>query len=234
MKPNDVKRLYDADYASSYEAKFLTSEVNYPDTEFELKLVGELLPSDAEWLDVACGTGYFLKAFPHMRRMGADLSPAMLERARSENPGVEFHEHDFRMARPEWVDRFGLVSCMWYAYTLVDTIQEIDQVVANLAAWTRADGTCFVPLADPRLISRCNLPYHIQDRNPGQVVVTGILWSFSEADGTKVHQHLVTPQVEYMTASFGRFFEDIRIVIYPHKADGIHGRPALVARGKRS
>ena len=41
----------------------------------------------------------------------------------------------------------GLVSCMWYAYGMVDSVSELLRVIENLAAWTAPQGTCFVPLS---------------------------------------------------------------------------------------
>ena len=44
--------------------------------------------------------------------------------------------------------------------------------------------------------------------------------------------HLVTPQTEFMVEQFKRFFAAVRIIRYPHKPDGINGRPALIATDK--
>ncbi len=233
MQSDDVKRLYDADYAATYDEKFLFSPSTAADAEFEVELVGRLLEGGPEWLDVACGTGYFLSRFPQARRVGSDLSPAMLEKARRAAPGVPLFEHDFRRARPEWDGRFGLVSCMWYAYSLVETMNEVAQVIDNLADWTSASGTCFLPVGDARLISLCNLPYEVPRAAPGRVVITGILWSFVEDGGEKVHAHLVTPQMEWLVERFERRFRSVEVIRYPFKANGVDGRPAIIARNKR-
>lgn len=234
MHPDDVRRLYDREYAASYDVKFLGGAITGPDAAHELELLRQLLRSQPHWLDVACGTGHFLRQFPHVRRTGIDLSPAMLEKAREGNEGVEFFEQDFRRPRPDWSGRFGLISCMWYAYCLVDTMDDIKVLVRNLADWTSPSGTCFVPIADPRMISRVDLPLeHPFGSDGSRVTIDAILWSFIEEDGRKVHSHLVTPQVEVMVAEFERHFTDVRVVRYPFKPDGVHGRPALIATGKR-
>ena len=119
MKPNDVKQLYDAAYARTYEDKFLRSPLNARAAESEIELLSSLVAAGAKnWLDCACGTGYFLRHFPQIARTGFDLSPAMLDRACKNSPDVTFLEHDLRDPRTEWSGHFGLVSCMWYAYTL--------------------------------------------------------------------------------------------------------------------
>jgi len=232
--PDEVRRLYDEDYAAGYDARFLTNDFNGPDTAFELELLGGLLKSGPEWLDAACGTGYFLRHFPEVRRIGADLSPAMLARARQDNPGADFALHDLREPRPEWTGRFGLVSCMWYAYTLVDGMAEALRLIDNLADWTSPSGTLFLPVADARLISRSQLSYEIGPTvGGGRILITGITWSFVEDDGRKTHAHLVTPQLEVLIEQLEQRFSRVEVVRYPFKPDGVSGRPALIASGKR-
>ena len=246
MKPKDVKELYDAAYAASFNDKFITSKLAARDAEFELKLLEDLLKGDPEWLDVACGTGYFLSHFPAIRRTGCDISGAMLDRARAADSSIVLIEHDMREPQLSWNDRFGLVSCMWFAYTLVDTMAEFDQVVANLAAWTSPAGTCFMPICDPWQISGVDIPYRAETIFPGTVNITGILWNYVEDNGAKRHTHLVTPQLDYIAQQFGRHFENIEIVRYhqPRQGDGLfryfrrddsrNNRPALIATKKRT
>lgn len=229
MKPEQVCRLYDTAYAASYDGKFLHSEPARPDTEFECELLGRLLEAGGPWLDVACGTGYFLSLFPHVERAGMDLSPAMLERAAARNPGVPLHRRDFRSPTPEWVGRWRLVSCMWYAYGLVDSMEEVERVVRNLAAWTADDGVCFVPLCDPCLVSGVELPYDVQGSPwPGRITITGVTWSYGEAEEGAEHTHMVAPLVPHILMLFKRYFRDIQQVEYPT------GRSALLASGKRA
>jgi len=233
MKAQDVERLYDESYAASYDSKFLESDLTAAVTRCEVALLRSLLTPQTRWLDVACGTGYFLREFPHVERVGLDLSPAMLERARLANPGAEFVRGDFRAPAPDWVDRFGLVSSMWYAYCYVDTIPELEQVIRNLAAWTSPSGYCFLPLADPKLIAGRELPYRANTIFPGEVTITGILWSYVEEGGKKSHQHLVTPNPEFMLELFRELFERVEVCKYP-QGGGEWSRQALLASNKRT
>jgi SAM-dependent methyltransferase len=227
MKREELERLYDDRYAATYDAKFLQAPSALAHVRFELDVVRSLLPRGARWLDVACGTGYFLRAFPDVDRAGIDVSPAMLARAREANAGVELRRHDFRDPIPEWAGRFTLVSCMWYAYSYVESMNEFERFVANLATWTAPDGVCFVPVGDPELIARTRLPDDIATPLwPGETRITGLTWSYTE-DG-KVHS-LLAPTVPYVTERFARFFEDVTIVDYP----ATEPRRALIARNKR-
>src|SRR5262245_49746429 len=133
MNREEIIDLYDDEYAASYEQKFILSSLAKSDTDFELRLIRRLLRPRESWLDVACGTGYFLRHFPEVERAGIVLSPAMLKLAQSANPGATLLQHDFRDPIPTWNDSWGLVSCMWYAYGLVNTVSDLQAVVRNLA-----------------------------------------------------------------------------------------------------
>lgn len=235
MDQDSIKRLYDQSYARTYNDKFLTSYLTTADAVFEVQLLGNLLTPGARWLDLACGTGHFLSHFPDYERAGLDLSPAMLEEARQANPGTPFHEGSYLTDRSEWHDHWDLVSCMWYAYGLVDSVRELETLVGNMARWTSPRGSCFVPLSDPTLITGHNIPFHQPGCPfPGEVTITGIIWSYSEDHGSKVHAHQIAPNVEFMESLFLRHFANVRLVSYPPSPPNFTvARRALIASQKR-
>lgn len=246
MDRDRVKKLYDESYAAKYDAKFLASDLAKPESEHEVSVLRRLLKPGGAWLDVACGTGYFLSCFPQQEREGLDISPAMLALARKANPGVPLHEGDFLEDRREWHDRWDLVSCMWYAYGLVNTLDDVAALIGNLARWTAADGMCFVPLADPRLIANTDLPYDVEYPLGGsRIQVSAIVWSFIEDDGAKVHTHQLAPSIDWMVAEFRTHFSYVGLETYPAPHRGRaknaswawrraeRSRIALVASGKR-
>jgi hypothetical protein len=234
MRRDYIARLYDDAYAATYEAKFMDSELTRADTGHELKLLGEFLSDGRSWLDVECCTGFWLRHFPAVDRAGIEMSPAMRRRALTGNPGVPILLHDFRDPLPAWEGRWGLVSCMWYGYGLVDTVEELDTVIHNLWSLTADDGICFVPLADPYLITGAALPYRVDWDGTSHVQITGIVWSFIEEDGRKVHLNQIAPNVEYMVDQFEIYFESVDVIRYPPAFEGWHGRPAIVATMKKS
>jgi len=233
MKRHDIVHLYSDAYAAKYEEEFLEAPSVRSGTEAELQLLEKFLAAGVNWLDVACGTGFFLRHFPNVDRAGIDLSPAMLRLARRGNPTIPLLEHDFRDPIPEWENRWGLVSCMWYAYGFADTIDDLGKLIVNLWSWTSITGTCFVPLADPKLITGVDLPYQAPTLNAGRVMITGIIWSYIEDSIGAVHAHLLAPNIEFMVELFGQYFEHVEIVRYPPAFAGWQGRPALVASGKK-
>ena len=91
MDKNNVLGIYDEAYAQEYNQKFLLNDWFASDVEFEREIISKLLSEigeNARWLDVACGTGYFLSHFPNAERAGLDISPAMLKLAKQANPGI--------------------------------------------------------------------------------------------------------------------------------------------------
>lgn len=233
MTKDAILDLYDAAYARSYDAKFLHADIAKADTAHEVSMLQSLLRTKHTWLDVACGTGYFLSCFPQVARAGLDLSPAMLALARAANPNVPCYEASYLETRPLWNNQWDLVTCMWYAYGLVRTMDDLAQLVANLASWTSPQGTCFLPLADPQLIAGVSLPTPKTGSWPGQICVTGITWTYLEDDGKKVHSHQFAPHVDFMRELFAQWFESVELHTYPpHPQDGSFRR-ALVASRKR-
>ena len=232
MRREEIVRLYDDEYATSYDDKFLLSPLAKSDSNLELELLRGFLKPGVTWLDVACGTGYFLQHFPHVKRAGLDLSASMLRLARHRNPGVPIIEHDFRDPLPQWHDCWGLVSCMWYAYALGDSIRDALRLIENLVAWTTPEGSCFVPLADPSMIAGVNLPRQAPSAWAGKVMIDGIVWSYVEDDGRKVHSHLITPSIEFMVKQFQSYFEKVSVIQYPPAHEGWERRSAVVAARK--
>jgi SAM-dependent methyltransferase len=233
MNRDEIVQLYDDDYAAAYEREFLLAPLVRSDTEAEVALLRRLITPGTTWLDVACGTGFFLRHFPQVERAGIDISPAMLKLAEQGNDSVPLLLRDFRDPFPDWNDRWGLISCMWYAYGLVDTVRDMFKLIENMWAWTSPSGTCFMPLADPRLITGVDLPFQAPTQNSGKVIITGIMWSYVENDGRKVHAHMLAPNIEFMVEQFELYFRHVEVVRYPPAFPGWIGRPAIVASEKK-
>lgn len=236
MKIDQVVKTYDRDTAALYDDAFITAPWARVAMEFQVDLLRDVLKGATRWLDVGAGTGYMLRRFPDVpERTGLDASPAMLEVARRNNPGVTFVEGDFRADYPHWNGRWDVVSCMWWAYCISESMKEVRRLVANLAEWTAPDGTCFLALCNLQKLDGINVrvPY-FDARVPGKSFITGVTWSWIQEDG-KRHDDLVLPQVEHMVSMFRRYFRDVRIVEGPHHliGDGFLPQDVLVATGKK-
>lgn len=236
MKREEVLKLYDGVYSSNYDELFLLGENFLECTEFEVSLLKELMDFGDSWLDVACGTGYFLSRFPKQRRSGLDISPAMLDIARKANPGVAFYESDFRGSNIEWNGCWDLVSCMWYAYCYSDSVTDVDRVIANLADWTSSGGTLFLPVCDPNVICKAKIPYQPPpDSNDGRIIVSAITWSWIDEPSGKCHSNLVSPTLEHVQETLNHHFEEVQLLQYPRfKSDCLESRKAFIAKQKKA
>jgi SAM-dependent methyltransferase len=235
MNAREVIGVYDHEYAAAYDATFLLGKNFRECTAYEMSLVADLLQSARTWLDVACGTGYFLSHFPNVERCGLDLSQAMLEQARRSNPGVPLIEGDYLNDVPEWHDRWDLVSCMWYAYCYAGTVADVETVVRNLAAWTAPHGTCFLPICDPNVICKTGIPYRPPADSPeGRLEIPAVVWNWIDEPSGKRHSGLIAPHVDHLLALFESLFHDVEIHAYPtFREDCLQSRSAIIARVKR-
>lgn len=234
MTPAQVRATYDEAYARRYEDSFLhTPAYGFREkTLIELFLTQMLSRQADSWLDVACGTGFFLKhgrGHPDLTCVGLDLSSAMLALAREANPGTRFVEGDFLAPHPDFEGRFALTSCMWGAYGLQESVAQVERLVDNLIRWTRPGGTVFMPVFQPRRFAALQAEGRLMD-GVTLCVPDGTRWSYLEPDG-KLHEEVLAPPLETMHAMFEPSFESVDIRPYPD-TPGIP-MAALIARGRR-
>jgi SAM-dependent methyltransferase len=234
MQRNDVRELYDCEYAEKYNDRFLLGEPYKQTTEYEVLLLQGLLQNAKNWLDVGCGTGYMLSRFPDVRRAGLDLSPAMIEVARRENPHVEFVIGDYLVERSEWHGEWDLVTSMWQAYSYVDTTNDVIRLVENLASWTSVGGACFVPFCDLEVLCGHSIPFRRSlDTLDGTLQIDAVVWSCLEPSGRQ-HVQLIAPHRDFFAREFRKYFDEVKIIDYPHtNGDAVASRPRAVIAQKR-
>lgn len=235
MQSHEIAALYDRSYAEQYDREYLDHPLTRPNTESELALLAELVGPETTWLDVACGTGFFLAQHPQARRAGLDLSSAMLDVARARNPDVAFRQGDFRLPQPDWVGAWSLVSCMWGAYSYVESMREVRQVLDRLVEWVAPGGTLFLPVIDLEELTQERLKYARPGVYLGDLWITGITWSWTDGFSGRLHEQMVAPSIyqiiDWLQASFARI-EIKRYSRHPDYPD-FAGRKVLIARGRR-
>ncbi len=233
MTPEQIRSLYDEGYAARYDAHFLLT----PNHGFQQKMRIELFTLQMltrgveRWLDVACGTGFYLRygrAGPDLAVTGLDLSPAMLALARSQNPDATLVEGNFLDGHAAFDGAFGLVSSLWGAYGLQQTLGDIEGLIENLARWTRPGGSVFMPVFMPerfvQLLQGDNLMPGVSLDEPD-----GTAWTYLEPDG-KCHTRVLAPPVDWLVERFERHFERVEVQPYP-PAPGVP-MAGLIARGR--
>lgn len=230
----NVKQIYDADYAKQYDGRFLTSDYAKLASDFELSIIKELVGKDVTWLDVGCGTGYFLRFFPGVNRCGIDLSPDMLDKARVGNEDAHFIEGDFRNVLAEMNQEWKLITCMWTPYNYLGSMAQFDDFISNLIRLTQTGGTLFIPVVDLEdLRPHTVLEYEwYADMFDGTVALTSSTWSWKEHGTGKNHLHLVAPQIGYFIDLLQGYFQSIEVVRYPVYGKDWVSKKAIVAKGK--
>ena len=238
MNKNDVLEVYDENYAQEYNQRFLLNEISKENADFEQETIRKLLNEIGEgstWLDVACGTGYFLSRSPNVERAGLDISPAMLKVAKQANPDALFVQGDYRNKHSKWEGKWDLVSCMWWAYGYVESLPQLEAVIENLADWTSEQGICFLPVCEPAGLGggELRLPYNCKNLggNGGLVQFEGVIWSWIDEELGKQHLNMLAPQLEYMVALFSKYFNQVEVIEYPLFKGA--SRKAIVARSKK-
>jgi SAM-dependent methyltransferase len=235
MKLADVLEVYDAPYANSYDETYISHPETLPSTIYQLALLRRLLHGARSWLDVACGTGFYLSALTDVaERAGLDLSPSMLEVASRRNPGIQLTQGSFLEPHVEWTNRWEAVTCMWWAYCCVESVSEIEALASNLACWTSSDGFVFVPLCNARRFhAGLQLPYEDPARSGARL--TGVTWTWKEPNG-KLHRNMVAPLPEAMVEIFSAHFADVNVVSASEAEipPGYWSSDFLVARAKRT
>lgn len=233
MREDEVLAWYTDDYAEAYDDRFLFGW-RQPHTDFEIDTLRTLMPAEGQWLDVACGSGFFLSQFPDARRAGLDLAPGMIRLAARRNPGCEFYEGSFLDPRPEWSGRWDLVSCMGSAYVVVETLEQIRTLIANLSRWTSDRGSCFLPMTPCDGFNGARVPYDTEALHAGRIIITGVTWTYLEDTGEE-HHDLIAPQEQWLIEQFSRWFSRVESVVYPPiRPEWAPIQRALVASGKRA
>ena len=231
MHPDEIRDLYDELLAESYERQFLFPPQVEETSAYELSVIAERLGDRGRLLDVACGTGWLLGRFPEHERAGLDLSPSMLARAHEANPGIELREGDFREEQPDWNGRWDVVACMWFAYCYLDTVREVEELIGRMAGWAAPEGCVLLPVCDESVLA----PEGVQYRRPvdhygGELLITGLCWSWRDPANGKLHRDLVAPHVERLLEVFARHFRQVELLRYP----GTSGRHAILATARRA
>ena len=232
MDQTEVLTTYNEAYAASYDEKFILDPHSRAKTVFELDVLTGLLTEASSWLDVACGTGYFLRTATgrNTRRVGFDLSPAMIAEAKRQAPSTKrigLSVGDF-LDRDTVQARFDLVTCMWLAPFLQPSLDDVATLFGNLAHWTSTDGMCFIPALDPERLAQ-----GAKDLLPGMTLDTpdGTQWSFIETDGS-THRAVLAPPLEWIEAQLKEHFQEVVTGAYPDEHYNLVGFMGIGPSGR--
>lgn len=127
--------IYNAIYKKIRDYKAQAEQIN--------KWILERKPNAKRLLDVACGTGLHLSYLRSWYDVaGIDICRAMVEIARSQNPGIPIYIGDMREFNIE--SQFDAVICMFSSITYADTVESLNATIANFARHLVPLGICIV------------------------------------------------------------------------------------------
>jgi len=207
--------LYNDEYASVYNDAWWDKDMWKPAGEFHIHTLASLLKTSKNWLDVGCGTGYFLNKFPQVDRSGLDLSSDMLDKARISNPGVEFLHQSMTDKNQSLEGKFDLVSCTGQPWLYLPDMEAIERSIIRMAEWTSPNGKVMLAPFDLFDILGLDLPADFYDistnitRDPVPTTL-GTIWTYKELDGN--YYPLLSPNLDQWVRWFSVFFRKIEIL----------------------
>lgn len=136
--------MYDKS-ARIYDLLYVGSGIkDYPAEGAELRrIIEEACPTAQTLLDVACGTGAHLVEMQRWYAVeGVDVSPAMLEVARTRLPGIPLHQADMRTL--DLAKTFDAVTCLFSSIGYMTDPGELRSAIARLAAHVAPGGVLII------------------------------------------------------------------------------------------
>ena len=233
MDPETAKP-YGPEYAEGYEARWHETAWG-SEAEHIAGWVRARIDEDTRWLDVGCGTGYYLRRFAGVDRAGIDLSPDMLAVATATSPDAAFHLGDIREPVEEWRGRWDLVTCFGYPWSYFEGMADFSSFVTNLAAWTAPEGACALQVGDITDLTGLRIPLDFDGGAPAvdMQVVTGTIWNYFE-DGRFLHENMIWPSIDVWVRLFAKRFRRVEIRYLPFGPGVFIAPRLLVATGHRS
>ena len=194
-------------------------------TNFEISMLKSLTNDVHSWLDVSCGTGFYLdngRANDDILCTGIDMSLPMLEKAANCVPPLsKLICGNFMEADAARQSHYDLVTLLGFVYAMQDSEYDINILIRNLYLWTKPGGVCFVSILDPASDNHVQLPAR------GEHEKIGFLDDYGEWYSTRTvsteGMNLVTPPVQWMLGLFKSMFKNVKLIDYPAEYAMIKG-----------
>ncbi|MDG4752438.1 MULTISPECIES: class I SAM-dependent DNA methyltransferase [Micromonospora] len=204
--------MYGEEQAEVYE---LVHRARGKDYDEEAAFVAEqaraLLPGAATLLDVACGTGAHLRAFARLfdRVEGLELSPAMVEAARTNTPGAVVHHGDMRSFHLG--ERYDVITCMFGSVGYLTDVEELNAALRRFAAHLSPGGVVAI---DPWWFPDTYLDGYVSASlvEADGTTVVRVSHSKRDRDASRMEVHYI---VARPAGGVHHFVEQHRITLFP-------------------
>jgi SAM-dependent methyltransferase len=205
------------------------------------RLAARIHPAASTLLDVACGSGLHLKHLRSAYRVeGLDLSPELLQTARSRLGDVPLHHGD--MSRFDLKRSYDLVTSFFASIAYLPDVETMRQAIACMARHLATGGVLFLePWLTPS-VYRENEVVHNFRRTPeraiswmyvmrrrGSVAVWDIHWLVGTPEGGVTHFVENEELSLFTTDEVIGAMRDVGLDVV-HDARGLHGYGAMIAR----
>lgn len=215
--PAAAQAIYDNAYADTYDALYLHPWPNkHRHNLATLARILESLPSEGcRWLDLCCGQAWHFAQFPaSIVKVGLDISPAQLRRARQRNPDASFIQGDVlqpNILRPDFTgSAFDLVTSFWGAYCYLDDPVMIGTFVDKAISWTRRGGSVYLEILLAEMLESFNRSAFAGESGFRVTARSSDFsrWSYRDCGG----EHLMTsPPLAFFTSRVEPFFESVNV-----------------------
>jgi SAM-dependent methyltransferase len=177
----------------------------YEETQRECEQIVELvgLRPGARILDAGCGFGRNVGVLHGMGfdAVGVDISPAVIEEARSRNPGPSYLVHDLTQPLPDAVERFDAIVNVYSSFGYGHTVDDDAAVLRTWHGALKPGGALVMELSDI-------------ERSQARL---GPLGTVVDREDDGVHEHLyVDPEthVLHITYTLGEQTLDVDTRLY--------------------
>lgn len=148
-------------------AKFYDDLYSFKDFEPMARKLERIIehyhPDCQSVLEVACGTGQFLKRLQRKYQVvGVDINPDMLSVAATQCPGVPLHQAD--MVEFDIGRRFDVIACLFSSIAYVGTVERLRRAVERMVAHLNPQGVLLIePFFTPETCWNHDLRLNVYD-----------------------------------------------------------------------
>ena len=207
-------------------------------------LAARIHPTASTLLDVACGSGLHLQhLMPRYRVEGLDLSPELLQTARSRLAGVPLHQGDMSDFTLE--HRFDLVTSFFASIAYLPDVETMRRSIACMARHLAPGGVLFLePWLTPSVYRENEVVHNVRRtperaiswmyvmRRRGTVAVWDIHWLVGTPEDGVTHFVETEELSLFTTEDVLGAMRDAGLDVV-HDPRGLHGYGAMIARAGR-